>query len=176
MSSNADEQQKVAHVIKTALTVVAGSIGLVLAIVMLAQYAVGSYFGKSSKDDPALSSNAIAERLKAVGEVKVDANASALVAVAAPVAAATPVASGAKSDVGQTTYNAVCVACHSVGAAGAPKTGDQAAWSPRIAQGKDTLYASALKGKGAMLAKGGNPGLSDDAVKAAVDYLVAQVK
>ncbi len=176
MSSNSDDRQKVAHIIKTALTVLAGSTGLVLGIVMLAQFAVGSYFGKNSKDDPTLSSTATVERLKPVGEVTVDPNAPALVAAAASVPDAIPAAGGATGDAGQTTYNTVCVACHSVGAAGAPKTGDKAAWAPRIAQGNDTLYASALKGKGVMPAKGGNPGLSDDVVKAAVDYLVAQAK
>jgi cytochrome c5 len=60
--------------------------------------------------------------------------------------------------------------------AGAPKFGDKAAWAPRIAQGKNALYASALKGKAAMPPKGGNTALSDDAVKAAVDYMIAAAK
>ena len=38
----------------------------------------------------------------------------------------------------------------------------------------DALVASAVRGKGAMPAKGGNPSLADADVKAAVDYLVAQ--
>jgi len=45
---------------------------------------------------------------------------------------------------------------------------------PRLAQGLDTLYASALQGKGAMPARGGNPALADTDVKAAVDHLAAQ--
>ena len=65
------------------------------------------------------------------------------------------------------------MACHGTGVAGAPKFGDKAAWAPRIKQGKDALHASALKGKGAMPPKGGNASLSDDAVKAAVDYMVS---
>lgn len=66
--------------------------------------------------------------------------------------------------------------CHAAGVAGAPKLTDKAAWATRIAQGKDTLYTSSLKGKGAMPAKGGNPSLSDADVKAAVDYMVGQTK
>jgi cytochrome c5 len=58
--------------------------------------------------------------------------------------------------------------------AGAPKAGDIAAWSPRQAQGPEVLYASALHGKGAMPAKGGNPALTDADVKAAVDFLIAK--
>ena len=59
---------------------------------------------------------------------------------------------------------------------GAPKTGDKAAWQPRIGQGVPTLYTHALNGIRAMPPKGGNPSLSDAEVKAAVDYLVAQAK
>ena len=77
---------------------------------------------------------------------------------------------------GQAVYKSLCFSCHDTGAAGAPKKGDKAAWAPRIAQGMDALYASSLNGKGAMPAKGGNPGLSDADVKAAVDFLVAGSK
>ena len=175
MSSNSDDQ-RIAGTIKNAVAVFAASIGLVLIIFMLAQFAVGAYSGRARQNDAAMSPSAIAERLKPVGEVHVDAAAPALVATAAaaPVASAAPAVAGA--DLGKTTYEAVCVACHAAGVAGAPKTGDKAVWVPRIAQGKDSLYASALKGKGVMPAKGGNPGLADDAVKAAVDYLVSQAK
>ena len=68
------------------------------------------------------------------------------------------------------------MACHGAGIAGAPKFGDKAAWAPRIKPGMHALYATALKGKGVMPAKGGNPSLSDDDVKAAVDYMVAASK
>ena len=36
---------------------------------------------------------------------------------------------------GEQVYTAQCTACHASGAAGAPKTGDTAAWAPRIATG-----------------------------------------
>lgn len=75
---------------------------------------------------------------------------------------------------GQQAYTQACAFCHDKGIAGAPKTGDKAAWSARLAKGNEALYTSALKGKGAMPAKGGNPSLADDKVKAAVDYLVAK--
>jgi cytochrome c5 len=90
--------------------------------------------------------------------------ATSLLAVAS-VNAATP----------EQNYKASCSACHDAGVAGAPKMGDKAAWAPRIATGMDTLYASAIKGKNAMPAKGGS-GASDDDVKAAVQYMVAAAK
>lgn len=77
---------------------------------------------------------------------------------------------------GQQVYTQACAFCHDKGIAGAPKTGDKAVWSARLAKGNDALYTSAIKGKGAMPAKGGNPSLSDDKVKAAVDYLVAKAR
>lgn len=75
---------------------------------------------------------------------------------------------------GQQIYRQACAFCHDKGVAGAPKTGDIPAWNPRLAQGMDALYAAAVRGKGAMPAKGGNPSLGDADVTAAVDYLVAQ--
>lgn len=95
----------------------------------------------------------------------------------AVVAAATPVASE-KPDLthGQKIYGQACAFCHDKGVAGAPKSGDAAAWSPRLAQGIDVLHASALLGKGVMPAKGGNPALADADVRAAVDFLVAQTR
>lgn len=75
---------------------------------------------------------------------------------------------------GQKIYRQACAFCHDKGIAGAPKPGDAAAWSTRLAQGMDALYSTALLGKGAMPAKGGNPSLTDADVKAAVDFIAAQ--
>jgi cytochrome c5 len=75
---------------------------------------------------------------------------------------------------GQAVYNAVCVACHGTGAAGAPKIGDAGAWSARIAQGYDTLVQHAVQGIRAMPAKGGNPDLDNIEVARAVAYMANQ--
>lgn len=95
-------------------------------------------------------------------------------AEAAPAAPAAP--SAPKPDLahGQQIYRQACAVCHDKGIAGAPKLGDAAAWTPRLAQGMDALYATSLRGKGAMPAKGGNPSLADADVKAAVDFIAAQ--
>jgi len=86
------------------------------------------------------------------------------------------VVSDGKQRDGATVYNTICVACHAAGLAGAPKTGDKAAWAPRIATGLEALLKSATNGKNAMPARGGAANLSDDELKAAVEYLVGQVK
>jgi cytochrome c5 len=80
---------------------------------------------------------------------------------------------------GPQVYNAACIVCHQPpGTGGAPPIGDLAAWAPRIAQGMDTLYMHALQGfqgtAGYMPPKGGRVDLSDDEIRAAVDYLLEQ--
>ena len=69
----------------------------------------------------------------------------------------------------------MCSACHGTGLNGAPKAGDKAAWAPRIAQGKDTLYKDAITGKGLMPPKGGTS-WPDATVRMAVDYMVSLAK
>ena len=94
-------------------------------------------------------------------------------AAAAPAVAEAPAAPATDLAAGKKVYDSVCFACHATGVAGSPKFGDKAAWAPRIATGKDAMYNTALHGKGAMPPKGGNTSLSDDDVKAAVDYMVS---
>ena len=94
----------------------------------------------------------------------------------APVAAAPAPVAAADGGKGADVFKKTCAMCHQTGVAGAPKLGDKADWGPRIAQGKDTLYKHAIEGfngaKGAMPARGGNTKMSDEDVKAAVDYMV----
>jgi cytochrome c5 len=66
----------------------------------------------------------------------------------------------------------VCSACHAAGVNGAPKIGDHAAWGPRIALGKESLYKSAIGGKGNMPPKGGTT-WPDATIKETVDYMVS---
>lgn len=75
---------------------------------------------------------------------------------------------------GKAVYDRTCVACHGTGAVGAPKLGDASAWAPRIKTGSAALYASAIKGKGVMPARGGNTSLTNAEVQAAVNYIISQ--
>ncbi len=124
------------------------------------------------------SDKAVAERIKPVGSTpEIEKAPSPL--VPAPVAAApaaTSAAPAAAGSNGKAVYDASCQACHGAGVAGAPKLGDKAAWAPRIGAGVAAMHTSAIKGKNAMPAKGGNLSLSDADVKAAVDYMIAQSK
>lgn len=93
---------------------------------------------------------------------------------AAPAAASASAAPAGDLATGEKVYSATCQACHGTGVLGAPKFGDKAAWAPRVAQGKDTLYAHAIAGIRMMPPKGGNASLKDEELKAAVDYMVSK--
>jgi cytochrome c5 len=86
------------------------------------------------------------------------------------------VAAPASAADGAAVYDKACKMCHGAGMMGAPKTGDKAAWAPRIAQGDATLNEHAIKGFKGMPAKGGKSALSDDEVKAAVAHMVGASK
>jgi len=78
---------------------------------------------------------------------------------------------------GKITWQENCEGCHGIGVAGAPVATDADAWAPRVAQGRDTLYQHAIEGffgpMGTMMPpRGGNDQLSDEQVRAAVDYMV----
>jgi cytochrome c5 len=135
-------------------------------IVFFAARAIGAHSFEKMQSSP----SAVLNRIQPFGQVRVGKPDDVVVAAAPASAAAAPAAAGAKS--GEQVYNATCTACHSTGVAGAPKTGDKAAWEPRLAQGVDALVGSSVKGKGAMPPKGGNAGLSDDEIKSAVQYML----
>ena len=181
-----------AHPLKLAIMVAVGAAGLILGIVMLAQYAVGTH-NLGATVDTANTPAAVAQRIGPLTTLATEAAttstpavaivsttpAPAVAKVAAPVvamaipAAAKPATIAAS---GESVYKTGCTVCHAAGIAGAPKAGEKAAWSPRIAKGKPTLYEHAIKGFNAMPAKGGNAALADADVKAAVDYMVALIK
>ncbi|ORU94316.1 MAG: cytochrome c, class I [Cycloclasticus sp. symbiont of Bathymodiolus heckerae] len=69
-------------------------------------------------------------------------------------------------------YNTACMACHTTGAAGAPKIGDIAEWEFRIAQGNDVLFEHATKGFKGMPPRGGSSQLTDEDVQAAISFMV----
>ena len=153
-----------------------------------------------SRDEDAIAR--LEERIRPVGQVSVAGGDATPTVAATSHAAAAPVEADTATDEapeettdgsvaeepaagepsaasaidGQDMFNQACVVCHGAGVAGAPKLGDTANWAPRIAQGMDTVYGNAINGfqgsAGMMPAKGGRADLSDDAIKAAVDYMV----
>jgi cytochrome c5 len=181
------------NTVKAAIYVFVGAIALVIAIMLVAQYAIGTR-SLGATNENANTPEGIASRITPQTTFVVDAskgavtpiNATAPAPAAASAAAAVPIVAAvipgaadasAKPAGGEGIYKTACSACHSAGIAGAPKSGDKAAWAPRLAQGKETLYKHALQGfqgkGGVMPAKGGNASLADADVKSAVDYMMS---
>ncbi len=85
-----------------------------------------------------------------------------------------------KIALGKQVYEANCAGCHDAGVAGAPKPGDKAAWSERIAQGgMDMIVKKSIEGydgkAGMMPPKGGNATLEDGEVMNAVIYMTQKL-
>lgn len=134
--------------------VVASFVVPIVLIIMLANFV--NFGDKSGAGSDGMSEQAVAQRIQPVGSIVIkDAS--------GPVVLKT----------GEQVYQAQCAACHTSGAAGAPKLADAAAWGPRVKTGYDLLLTSALKGKNAMGAQGGGE-FSDIEIGRAVVYMANQ--
>jgi cytochrome c5 len=122
----------------------------VIGIMLLVQLVLGGI-----KSDPAANaSQAVVDRIKPVAQVTISAGGA-----------------GGAAKTGEEVYQTVCTACHSTGAAGAPKLGDTGAWAKLVAEGQRKLVADAMKGVRGMPPKGGATDLSDYEFERAVVYL-----
>jgi len=83
-------------------------------------------------------------------------------------------ATGLGKHTGKAVVEGVCSKCHATGLNGAPKIGDEAAWSRRAKQGLTSLTRHALEGIRNMPAHGGTPDLTDMEVSRAIIYMVNQ--
>jgi cytochrome c5 len=181
--------EKATNPVTMAVYVAIGAVVMIIGIILLASYAVHSH---KVGANVTISEKTMLSNIAPLTTVVVDATKGpvpslnlpkpAAAAIDAPVVAMaipTAVAPGtvvAKPAGGKGVYEAGCNACHAAGIAGAPKAGDKGVWAPRLAKGAATLYDHAIKGVGAMPAKGGNAGLADADVKAAVDYMMSMAK
>jgi cytochrome c5 len=124
-------------------------------IVMLSQLVTTGI--STGKDHPTLNDEAVAARLKPVGQVEVtDPNAPKV------------------EKTGKEVVDTVCGACHTSGALNAPKIADKASWASRLGMGLDKLTQSAIKGVRQMPARGGNPDLSDLEIARAIVFMANQ--
>lgn len=132
--------------------------------ILVAQTAVLALWAMSAQ---AATDEAIAERLKPVGEVCIQGEECAAAGAGAAVAAGGAVRSGAD------VYGKFCTACHSTGLLNAPKTGDSAAWTAKAdaSGGLDGLLKNAISGINAMPPKGTCGDCSDDELKAAIQHM-----
>jgi cytochrome c5 len=143
-----------------------------LGLFAFARHVGAEHQGKQVTTDPRYLAS-VEQRLQPVARVAVAGqdNSALKIESAGPALPAAAIPADGKA-----AYEAACAACHGAGIAGAPKVGDQGAWGPRIAQGKDTLYKHAIEGftgkTGVMPAKGARADWPDDLVKQAVDHML----
>lgn len=170
MSSDHDR-----HFFDTFMIVLGALVAFTVFVYILAG-AIGDRTQVRYVEENPLKAQAVAQRLSPVAQVAVEGDATP--APMAPPTPATPPAEEVVAEAvdGKAVYESACFACHMAAIAGAPKFGDPDAWAPRIAKGLDTLYANSVNGfqgeAGIMPAKGGRADLSDEQVRAAVDYMV----
>ena len=143
-----------------------GSTKLMLIVWALAMIFIGYMSLTSSSSDSSHSNtmvdNSVLERIKPVGEVRVDTSTM--------VASAESTETAERS--GEESYNSKCAGCHNAGIMGAPKYAALADWSSRIDLGLDKLTASAIAGKGGMPARGTCMDCSDNEIKVTVKYML----
>jgi len=152
-----------------------------IAVMMITFYVIADMVtGEGENAKTNVNTISVAELTKPVGQVAVAGEESEDTVVQNEIVA--DASAVGKSISGESVYNGLCVNCHGIAALAAmiPQAGDAAAWGPRIKKDTDVLYANAINGYtgelGMMPAKGGNPDLSDEEVKAAVDYIISQVQ
>src|SRR5438067_1968550 len=124
-----------------------------LPLVMIAALAACGEKNAPKNEAPPAASASAAPAPSAAAPAPAPAPAASTPAASAPAAsaafgasAAAAPAGGGDLALGEKIFTANCASCHGTGVLGAPKFGDKAAWAPRIAQGKDTLYTHALGG------------------------------
>ena len=161
------EQQTDKAFIKNVTIVLVILVVFTFSIIFLAKK-VG--FLEETDDNP--SRNLIAaERIKPVADVYTgEEGAAAIEEAVAETAPAQAAAFDGSLDT-EMLYNTVCAACHATGAAGAPLPGSEQ-MSQRAEKGMEAMMQSALNGLNAMPARGGRPDLSDEEIKAAVEFML----
>ncbi|CAE6696260.1 c-type cytochrome [Xanthomonas arboricola] len=157
-------------------------IGL-LVVITLGLIALAAYLQRAIPDEVSpTAAKRVQQRIAPAGAVyagTTGASAQAAAQAAALAKAASQSAYGGSTD-GRTIFDNLCTACHTTGVGKAP-TLDHAHWDARIAQGKDTLYKHAIEGYtgpdgGIMPPKGGNPALTEEQVRATVDWMLSNLK
>jgi cytochrome c5 len=146
-------------------------IGLVLLTIILIFVARSLQFESDVDANP--SQKALAEeRISPVSGVRTGDEGVAALAEAQAAAAPAPAQSAAAEVNGEEVYNGLCMTCHAAGVADAPITGSDQMAQRLSEKGIDTLVTNAINGLNVMPPRGGNPGLTDEQIRAAVDFML----
>jgi len=139
--------------------------GLLLIAIILGEVVIGPHGNEEMVVEPVDTMEDVAMRLQPVISLDEMRSSMSVASAAGDTADKSP----------DQLYQGACLACHSTGAAGAPKIGDAAAWTARLAKGLDSLVTSAINGIGAMPPRGGSQ-YNDDQVRATVEYILSESK
>jgi cytochrome c5 len=132
-----------------------------IAMIFIGFKALNSTSGDSSNSETMVE-NSVLERIKPVGEVRIDTSIK--------VASAEIVETAVRS--GEEIYNSKCAGCHTSGVMGSPKFASLEDWAPRVGLGLEKLTLSAIAGKGGMPAKGTCMDCTDNDIKITVQYML----
>jgi cytochrome c5 len=152
--------------------VIAGLLALTVALIFLARYI------QPEPDADANPSQAILaeQRIQPVGAVRFGEEGAAALAETQAAAQAAAIASapaaGSAAVDGGAVYAALCKTCHEAGVAGAPITGSEQFTARLAEKGLDMLVANAINGLNVMPPRGGNPALTDEQIRAAVEFML----
>ena len=114
----------------------------------------------------------VEKRIAPVGAVRYGDDGAAALAEAQAAAAAAAAPAEPVEVNGETVYNGLCMACHGAGVSGAPIPGSEAMAARESEKGLDGLVQTAISGINAMPARGGNPALTDEQIRAAVEFML----
>lgn len=169
-------------------TVILGGLFLFSFVIIVTAVLIGRHSNVMNHQQDSSFRQVLEDRIRPIGDVMISGYDKTLYGRDAVESVAVSAGSSQTADASTTTiagfttgeevYNSACTACHSLGIAGAPKTGDAAQWAARVDTGMETLYEHATNGytgsAGVMPAKGGRMDLSDEQVAWSVDYMVEQ--
>ena len=163
------------HIFNILSLVIGTLVAIAILLIVLAKFVGGETQLEHVKTD-SLQLAAVEDRTRPFARVAVAGQDNAALAIVEQSAVAAAATASPVPQNGEEVFNAACTACHTQGIAGAPRMADKAAWAPRIAKGKDTLYKHSLEGfqgqTGVMPPKGGRVDLSDDLIRLGVDYMI----
>ncbi len=148
-------------------TIIVGFIILTVALIFLAF----SMTDNSGQDMTPSQAILLEERISPVSSVRVGEEGAAALAQAQEAAAPAASENAGPAD-GATVYGGLCKSCHDAGVAGAPKTGTDQMTQRLDEKGLDMLISNAINGINVMPPKGGNPSLSDEEIRAAVEFML----
>lgn len=164
-----------------------GVILLLLFAFAVAMFIAARAIGAATMERMHSSPNSVAMRIEPVGQVRVGdptqqsaaeevegAMATGSAEVAAAESATEVTVAAADAAPGEGVYQGLCHACHAAGLAGAPKPDDTEAWKERAEKGIDEMLAIAIQGMGGMPPRGGNPALTDEELRAAIEFMLTQ--